>query len=92
MGSKVFVGNLNFSTTDESLRNAFEAEGFTVEDAVVISDRETGRSRGFGFVTFASDDEANQAIEKVNGQSIDGREVRVDSAKERQDRRRGGSW
>ncbi|MCC7078306.1 MAG: RNA-binding protein [Acidimicrobiia bacterium] len=92
MGSKVFVGNLNFATTDESLRSAFESEGFNVEDAVVISDRETGRSRGFGFVTVGSDDEATQAIEKLNGKSIDGREVRVDSAKERQDRRRGGGW
>ncbi len=86
MGSRLFVGGLNFATTDDSLRNAFETEGFTVTDCKVITDRDTGRSRGFGFVTLGSDDEASQAIDKFNGQELDGREVRVDSANERQDR------
>lgn len=80
MGSKVFVGSLNFSTTDESLRSAFETEGFTVADAKVITDRDTGRSRGFGFVTLGSDTEATEAVSRLNGTQIDGREVRVDTA------------
>lgn len=89
MSSKLFVGSLNFSTTDDSLRSAFEAEGFTVEDAKVITDRESGRSRGFGFVTLGSDAEAAEAVTRVNGKQIDGREVRVDTAEERRDRRGG---
>lgn len=90
MASKLFVGNLSYSTTNESLRTAFETEGFTVTDAVVITDRDTGRSRGFGFVTVGSDGEAAEATEKLNGTSVDGREIRVDSARERQGRGGGG--
>ncbi len=90
MSSKLFVGSLSFSTTDMSLRSAFEAAGFEVADAKVVTDRDTGRSRGFGFVTLGSDAEAAEAINSLNGARVDGREIRVDTANERQDRRSGG--
>ncbi len=82
MGNKLFVGGLAWATTDDSLRNAFEAFG-TVTDAKVITDRETGRSRGFGFVTFSSDDEAANAVNEMNDANLDGRTIRVNEAQER---------
>ena len=82
MGNKLFVGGLAWATTDDSLRNAFEAFG-TVTDAKVITDRETGRSRGFGFVTFSSGDEAANAINGLNETDLDGRSIRVNEAQER---------
>ncbi len=82
MGNKLFVGGLAWATTDDSLRNAFEAFG-TVTDAKVITDRETGRSRGFGFVTFSSNDEAANAINEMNDSNLDGRTIRVNEAQER---------
>mmetsp|Transcript_1826 Transcript_1826/g.4328 ORF Transcript_1826/g.4328 Transcript_1826/m.4328 type:complete len:90 (+) Transcript_1826:78-347(+) len=86
-GTRLFVGNLSWSTTDESLWSAFEgvAGPNSVTDAKVITDRYTGRSRGFGFVTFASADQANTAISNMNGQEVDGRPVRVDLATSRRD-------
>lgn len=82
MGKKVFVGGMSWNTDSEGLRTAFERFG-EVEDAKVITDRDTGRSRGFGFVTFASDDSAQQAISEMDGQDLDGRTVKVNEAQER---------
>ena len=79
MGNKLFVGGLSWDTTDLSLKEAFEACG-TVVEAKVITDRDTGRSRGFGFVTMGSDDEARSAISSLDGTDIDGRAVRVNEA------------
>ncbi|KAJ5661699.1 hypothetical protein N7523_003021 [Penicillium sp. IBT 18751x] len=80
--SKLFVGGLAWATTDDSLRQGFEQFG-QVTDAIVLKDRETGRSRGFGFVTFASDDEATAAMNAMNDQEFEGRRLRVDKAAER---------
>ena len=82
MSKKLFVGGLSWNTTDGSLAEAFEAFG-EVTDAKVITDRETGRSRGFGFVTFADPDAADTAIAEMDGQPLDGRTVRVNEAQER---------
>ncbi|KAJ5155328.1 hypothetical protein N7492_008131 [Penicillium capsulatum] len=82
MSSKLFVGGLAWATTDDSLRDAFSEFG-QVLDAVVLKDRESGRSRGFGFVTFSSPEEANAAIDGLNEQELDGRRVRVQAATER---------
>ena len=80
--TRLFIGNLAWSTTDDSLKQAFEAHG-AVSDAKVITDRYTGRSRGFGFVTFSSPEEANSALNNMNGVEVDGRPVRVDRASSR---------
>lgn len=85
MNQRLFVGNLAFQTTEEDLRNAFAAHG-SVVDAKIITDRETGRSRGFGFLTMANDQEAAKAIEAMNGAMIDGRALRVNEAEERKPR------
>ena len=84
MGKKLFVGNLAFSTTSSDLEELFATAG-TVESATVVSDRDTGRSRGFGFVTFEDDEAADQAVAALNGTELDGRTIRVDvaQAKER---------
>lgn len=79
-GSRLFVGNLAWITTDESLRNAFDQPEGSVVEAKVIFDRHTGRSRGFGFVTFDNPGNAAGAKERMNGVEVDGREVRVDMA------------
>jgi RNA recognition motif-containing protein len=86
MSKKLFVGGLSWDTTDESLRAAFERFGPVIE-AKVISDRDTGRSRGFGFVTFDAAADAEEAISEMDGGELDGRQVRVNEA---QDRREGG--
>ncbi|CAI7672826.1 hypothetical protein N7533_001915 [Penicillium manginii] len=80
--SKLFVGGLAWATTDDSLREGFSQFGQVVE-AIVIKDRETQRSRGFGFVKFASDEEATVALEQMNGQEFEGRTLRIDKASER---------
>src|SRR2546428_7726200 len=85
MATKLYVGNLSFRTTSEDLREAFAAAG-TVESATVIEDRDTGRSRGFGFVEMATPEEAAAAIEQFNGKDIGGRNVTVNEAKPRNDR------
>jgi len=85
MSSKIFVGGLSWGTDDAGLQEAFESFG-EITDAKVISDRETGRSRGFGFVTFTSADDANSAIEAMNGAVLDGRTLNVNQAQERNDR------
>ena len=86
MSKKLFVGGLSWGTDDSGLHNAFERFGEVIE-ARVITDRETGRSRGFGFVTFANADDADAAVDEMNGQELDGRRLTVNEA---QERRRGG--
>lgn len=88
MSSKLFVGGLNFSTDDVSLRAAFEPFG-TLTEARVVLDRETGRSRGFGFVRYETPAEAQAAMQAMAGQQIDGRSIRVDLAEDRGPPRRG---
>jgi RNA recognition motif-containing protein len=77
---KLFVGGLPFSTSDERLREVFAQAG-QVESAVVVTDRETGRSRGFGFVEMSTSEEADQAVTKLNGKDLDGRLLKVERAK-----------
>ncbi|MES1245987.1 MAG: RNA-binding protein [Acidobacteriota bacterium] len=82
MGRKLFVGNLNFATTSDDLRQLF-AEAGTCESATVMMDRVTGRSRGFGFVEMSTEEEAQRAVEKFNGQQFQGRGLNVNEARER---------
>ncbi len=89
MSKRLFVGGLSWNTTDDGLREAFEAFG-EVTDATVITDRETGRSRGFGFVSFADAGPADEAIAQMDGSSLDGRNIRVNEAQERRGGRGGG--
>ena len=89
MSSKLFVGGLAWATRDETLKAHFEQCG-EVTDAKVIMERDTGRSRGFGFVTFASPEEASKARDTLNGSDLDGRSIRVDTATERPERGGGG--
>jgi cold-inducible RNA-binding protein len=89
MSNKLYVGNLSFRVTSEDLHEYFAAAG-AVESANVVFDRETGRSRGFGFVEMASEDDANNAIAQFNGQEYDGRNMVVNEARPREDRGGGG--
>ncbi len=89
MSKKLFVGGLSWGTDSEGLRQAF-AEYGDLSDAVVINDRETGRSRGFGFVTFEDANDAQSAMDALNGAELDGRTLRVDMANERPSRGGGG--
>jgi RNA recognition motif-containing protein len=89
MGRKLYVGNLSFSVDSSALERLF-AEYGTVESATVVSDRESGRSRGFGFVEMSSNEEAEAAINALNGQENGGRALTVNEAKPREDRPRGG--
>jgi RNA recognition motif-containing protein len=82
-GARLYVGNLSFKTMESTLRAAFETDGRKVVDVKIITDRETGQSRGFGFVEFASGEEANAAIAAMDGQDLDGRALRVNLAQER---------
>ncbi len=94
---RLYVGNLAFAATEDDVRDAFAAHG-SVASVQIISDRETGQSRGFGFVEMEEDGEAEQAIAAVNGADIAGRNVIVNEARPRPDRdgggggRRGGRW
>ena len=85
MGKKLYVGNLAYSVTDGTLEQMFAAHG-SVQSAQVIMDRDTGRSKGFGFVEMSSDHEAQEAINALNGQQVDGRSLTVNEAKPREDR------
>ncbi|MEP6848524.1 MAG: RNA-binding protein [Acidobacteriota bacterium] len=85
MSTKLYVGNLSFQTSNQDLNELFASVG-TVETANVVEDRETGRSRGFGFVEMASKDEAENAIAQLNGKEVNGRELKVNEAKPREDR------
>jgi len=89
MASKLFVGGLPYSTTNDELQDLFAAHG-TVASAVVINDRETGRSKGFGFVEFEDDNEAKEAIKALDGSELGGRKIIVNEARPREDRPRGG--
>jgi len=91
---RIYVGNLSFQTDEETLRDLFAQHG-TVNDVAIISDRESGRSRGFGFVTMNDDSEAQAAIEAVNGMEFEGRTLNVNEAKPRAEGgggRRQGGW
>jgi RNA recognition motif-containing protein len=92
MGKKLYVGNLTYDVTDAALEQLFAAHG-TVQSAQVIMDRDTGRSKGFGFVEMGSEQEAQAAIQAMNGKDVDGRQLTVNEAKPREDRggSRGGS-
>ena len=89
MSSKLFVGNLSFDTTENDLQDAFAAHG-TVTETNLMMDRATGRPRGFGFVTMSSPEEAQKAIEALNGKSVGGRALTVNIAKPREERSSGG--
>jgi len=89
MSNKLFVGSLSWNTDDHGLRAAFESYG-DITDAKVITDRDSNRSRGFGFVTFADSSSAQQAQQEMNGAELDGRTLNVDIAHERGGNRGGG--
>lgn len=89
MGKKLYIGNLPYSVDDQSLQSAF-AEFGAVSSAKVITDRETGRSKGFGFVEYDSDSDADAAIDKMNGQQLDGRAINVSEARPQAPREGGG--
>ena len=89
MAKKLFVGGLAWGTTDDGLRQAFDRFG-EVAEAKVIMDRETGRSRGFGFVSFNNDDHGNAAMSEMDGAQLDGRTIKVNEAQERAPRSGGG--
>jgi RNA recognition motif-containing protein len=88
---KIYVGNLSYNATENDLRTAFEAHGQVV-GAAVVTDRDTGRSRGFGFVEMEDREAGLKAIEAVNGKMIAGREVRVNEAQPREPRTGGGGY
>jgi RNA recognition motif-containing protein len=90
MGRKLYVGNLTYGVTNSTLEQMFAAHG-TVESAQVIMDRDTGRSKGFGFVEMKTDQEAQAAIAALNGKEVDGRALTVNEAKPRPEGGRGGS-
>jgi RNA recognition motif-containing protein len=89
MGRKLYVGNLPYSVSEQSLQDTFGQCG-TVESVNVITDRDTGQSKGFGFIEMSSDAEAQKAIQELNGSSIDGREIKVNEAKPKAPRGGGG--
>ena len=90
MGKRLFVGNLSFSSTEDTISDAFEQAGFKPVSVNVLTDRDTGRSRGFGFVEMSTDEDAANAIQALDGQQVDGRAVRVNEAEERKPRTGGG--
>lgn len=87
MTKKLYVGNLPYSVTEDELFSVFGADGRTVSEVAIIMDRDTGRPRGFGFVTMGSEEDAQSAIQALDGSSLGGRSLKVN---ESQDRRRGG--
>jgi len=89
MGNKLYVGNLSFNSTENDLQDLFAQAG-TVSEVVLMMDKMTGRSRGFAFVTMATDAEAQSAATKFNGHNLDGRPLTVNEAKPREDRPAGG--
>jgi len=91
MSKKIYVGGLPYSVTDEELEKLFSAHG-TVESAKVIMDKYTNRSRGFGFVEMSSDEEAQAAIDHLNGSELAGRNLTVNVARPREDRPRRDRW
>jgi RNA recognition motif-containing protein len=92
MAKKLYVGNLSYNTTEDGLRNLFSGFG-TVAFANIILDRETGNSKGFGFIEMGSEDEVNAAIAGTNGREFDGRQLRVNEAMDKpRNERGGGKW
>jgi len=89
MAKRLYVGNLPYSISDDDLKNLFSQAG-GVEEAMVMTERETGRSRGFGFVEMSSDSDAENAIRMFDGYTMDGRQLRVNPAMEREERGAGG--
>ncbi|HSD89269.1 MAG TPA: RNA-binding protein [Kofleriaceae bacterium] len=89
MNTRLYVGNLSFNTTADGVRTAFQQFG-NVSDVHLVTDRETGRSRGFAFVTMGTPEEAAKAIEGMDGRTLDGRPLRVNEAEQRQQRGGGG--
>lgn len=89
MNTKLFVGNLSFNTTENDLQDAFAAHG-TVTEANLMMDRTTGRPRGFAFVTMSSPEEAQKAIDALNGALVDGRNLTVNEARPKEERSGGG--
>src|SRR3954470_6562757 len=89
MNTRLYVGNLSFNTTADGVRTAFQQFG-TVSDVHLVTDRETGRARGFAFVTMGTPEEAAKAIQAMDGQTLDGRPLRVNEAEQRQQRGGGG--
>ena len=83
MGNRLYVGNLPFSADEQAVRELFEQNGRTVAEVRLITDRDTGRPRGFGFVEMGSDEEADGAIRELNGFEMDGRALTVNEARER---------
>ena len=90
MGTRLYVGNLSFDTTEESLRQALSEGGRGVKEVNVVTDRDTGRPRGFAFAEMANDQDAQAAIAALDGQDLDGRTLTVNEARERQPRPSGG--
>jgi len=90
MNNKLFVGNLSFNTTENDLQDMFAVHG-TVNETNLMMDRATGRPRGFGFVTMGTEEEAQKAVEALNGHSLDGRALTVNLARPREERSGGGS-
>jgi RNA recognition motif-containing protein len=88
-GMKIYVGNMNFDTTESDLRTAFEAHG-TVDSVSIITDRDTGRAKGFGFVEMSNDTEAQAAIDALNEKELHDRTLKVNKARPRNDNRGGG--
>jgi len=84
---QIYVGNMSYGTTEDSLTTLFSEYG-DVERVKIITDRETGRAKGFGFITMNDDAEANKAIEELNGKEFEGRELRINEAKPREERPR----
>ena len=91
MTKKLYVGNLSYNADDHELEQIFSAHG-TVESAQVIMDRETGRSKGFGFVEMSSEEEAQACISNLDGREFDGRNIKVNEAKPRENRGGGGGY
>jgi len=89
MAKKLFVGELSFETTEDTLKKTFLQAG-TVESATIITDKFSGRSKGFGFVEMSSEEEAQKAIEMFNGKELDGRNITVSEARPMEPRRQGG--
>ncbi len=89
MNSKIYIGNMSFNTTEDGLRTAFGQFG-TLTDVYIANDRETGRPRGFAFVTFSSEQESKAAIEKMNGADLDGRQLTVNEARPKEEQGGGG--
>jgi RNA recognition motif-containing protein len=89
MGRKLYVGNLPYSATEQSLREAFATSG-TVDSVSVITDRDTGQSKGFAFIEMSTDQEAQAATQAMNGKMLDGRQIKVNEAKPKESRSGGG--